>query len=53
MDFQHANDNGMYFNRFTLAFAGRHGNMEPVFYEHYFHVSLSQIRIAITAAAIF
>ncbi len=53
MDFQHANDNGMHFNRFTLAFAGRHGNMEPVFYEHYFHVTLRQIRIAITAAAIF
>ena len=43
----------MRFNRFTLAFSGRHAQLEPLFQDHYFRSTLNQIRIAIGAAFIF
>ena len=43
----------MRFNRLTLAFCGRHAQLEAHFQDHYFLSTLNQIRIAIGAAFFF
>jgi len=43
----------MHFNRLTLAFNGRHAQLEPHFQDYYYLNTLNQIRIAIGAAFIF